>query len=334
MSRSRARHRSFLVWTCLGAAALAAALGAPLQASDHSDAPVTATGARPDANITDLHAFVVGPNLVLSLATNQAIPPSATSYLFPTDITFDFNIDVDSEVDPDDPEGNGGTILDPQRIQEDVTFRVRFEADGSARLQRIGGNHGAIERRPISRAVRSVAVDSDPAGPVTFAARDTERRRGNDPGVVGFFTGLRDDPFIRGPRQGRNSGAIVIEVPLSSILREQSTILIWATSKIEDADGPFQELTGRSLKSMFPENDALNGLHPRHHLSQAGISPDVIIFDTARPAAYPNGRVLEDDVVDLVGDPRVLGNDAPFPSTNDRSFTSTFPYLATPHPAP
>jgi hypothetical protein len=58
-----------------------------------------------------------------------------------------------------------------------------------------------------------------------------------------------------------------------------------------------------------------------------------MIYDTARPAAYPNGRALVDDVVDLVGDQRVLANDFPFPSANDLPFLNTFPYLAPPHPA-
>ena len=123
----------------------------------------------------------------------------------------------------------------------------------------------------------------------------------------------------------------MLEVPLSSILSGQDTILIWATSKVEEFDGPFQDLVGRSLRSMFPENNALNSLHPRQHRRRAGARPDVMIYNTALPAAFPNGRALTDDVVDLVGDNRVLANDSPFPSTNDKPFLATFPYLAVPH---
>jgi hypothetical protein len=39
---------------------------------------------------------------------------------------------------------------------------------------------------------------------------------------------------------------------------------------------------------------------------------------------------LTDDVVDLVGDQRILGNDAPFPNENDVPFLNRFPYLAPP----
>lgn len=274
-----------------------------MDASDHSDAPRLGTLVRQDANLTDFHAFVSGPNLVLALSTNPAIPPSATSYLFPSDVTFEFHIDVDCPVAAEDPNGDGGTILDPGRIDEEILFRIRFRDDGSARIQRI----------------------------VRGAARE-------DPQIVSFFAGLRDDPFIRGPRIGRNVGSIVLEVPLSSVVRGQSTLVMWTTSKVEEFDGPFQDAAGRSLRSMFPEQNALNSMPPRQQLNRTGFRPDVMIFDTSQPAAYPNGRALTDDVVDLVcalsHDCRVLSSDAPFPSANDVPFLSTFPYLAPPHPAP
>ncbi len=96
---------ALLVFVGTGGALLA-------QAADHSDAPVQSPLVRQDANITDVHVFVVGSNLVLALATNPAIPPSADSYVFPTDVTFKFNIDVDSAVNTaSDPSGDGGIIL-------------------------------------------------------------------------------------------------------------------------------------------------------------------------------------------------------------------------------
>src|SRR5512143_794698 len=94
------------VFACL---LLSSALAA---ASDHSDSPQGPAGARVDANLSDLHAFTVGQNLVLSACTNPAIPPSATGYVFPSDVTFAFHLDVTSAVDPEDPGGYGGTILD------------------------------------------------------------------------------------------------------------------------------------------------------------------------------------------------------------------------------
>ena len=148
----------------------------------------------------------------------------------------------------------------------------------------------------------------------------------------GSFIGLRDDPFIRGPRIGRNVAAIVIEVPLASVLKDQSPLLIWATSKVDTMEGPFQDMVGRALRSQEPDNLALNTLHPSEHLARTGLKPDVLIYDTSKPAAFPNGRALTDDVVDLTAIPRILANDEPFPSANDIPFLETFPYLAPPHP--
>ncbi len=268
-------------------------------AADHGDRPLLIEAGRHDARLTDLFAFRRGDNLVLILGTNPAIPPSATSYQFPSDVTFEIGIDNDSEVTFDDPEDLarlGGTVEQPRRITEDIVLRLRFDQHGARQLQ----------TRGLSRAERE---------------------------GIALFTGLRDDPFIRGPRTGRNIAAVVLELPLSRVLDEQDTLLIWARARIDGFEGPNQEIAGRALRSMLPENDDLNAVHPRQHHRKTGLDPDVMIFDTSRAAEFPNGRALEDDVVDLVGDPRVLANDQPFPDENDVPFLDTFPYLAPPHPA-
>jgi hypothetical protein len=276
----------------------AAFFAAPVRGSDHGDAALLIQIGRHDARITDLHAFVRGESLVLSVGLNPAVPQSAADYRFATDLTVQVFIDNDSEVtfdDPDDLREYGGTIVEPHRVKEDIAFRVRFDEDGTPLLH----------MRGLPEAAR---------------------------GSVRLFTGLRDDPFIRGPRIGRNVAGIVLELPLPDVLKEQSTLLIWATSKLEDIRGPFQDMVGRSLRSMFAENDLMNVSAPHRHEHMMGVPPDVIVYDTSRPAAFPNGRELADDVVDLVGDRRVLADDAPFPSANDVSFLTHFPYLAPPHP--
>jgi len=278
-------------------------LAACASASDHSDSPQGPAGARADANLSDLHVFRVGQNLVLSLCTNPAIPPSATSYVFPSDVTFEFHVDVTSAVSPEDPQGYGGTILDPDHVHDDIMFRMSFRPDGSVDLRRF--------------------------------VRGTASR---NPQLVNFFAGLRDDPFIRAPRAERNSACMVLETPLSSIVRDQSTILVWATSKVADFDGPFQDLAGEALRAMFPEQQALNSMPISQELRRLGVMPAPIIFDTSRAAAFPNGRALTDDVVDLMcslaGECRVFSSENPSPTTNDVPFLDTFPYLAPPHPAP
>lgn len=163
-----------------------------------------------------------------------------------------------------------------------------------------------------------------------------------------FYAGLRDDPFIRGPRMGRNTACIVVQTPLKAILKEQSTVLIWATAKVDGLGGPFQDIFGAPFLSQF--NRSLNVVHPRDHFREFGFGPDVMVLDTSRPSGFPNGRLLTDDVVDMVNqmlttDPqkmpispkdfteRIMKTDWPYPSVNDLPFSPDFPYLAPPHRA-
>jgi len=260
-----------------------------VESADHGDTPFLVGAGRHDARLTDLHTFRRGDNLVLAVAMNPAIPPSATSYVFPSDLVVEINIDNNTPVTQDDSILNGGIIHDPEGISADIKYRVTFSDSGTPSVHTIPGT-------------------------------------GPDPEQV--FAGLRDDPFIRAPRTGRNIAAIVLEVPLASVLDGQSTILTWATVRL-DGQG-MVELGARALRNQFPENLCLNNVEPRHHLRECNLAPDVIIYDTSRTASFPNGRELADDVTDLVGDPRLLSNDQPFPTENDVPFLDVFPYYAPP----
>jgi hypothetical protein len=66
-------------------------------------------------------------------------------------------------------------------------------------------------------------------------------------------------------------------------------------------------------------------------LDEHGILPDVLHFDPARPAAYPNGRMFTEDVIDV----RVAfltKNEAPPTGLSPHTDTlGSFPYLGNPH---
>lgn len=269
-----------------------------VRAADHGDTPLLKAAQRHDARLTDLFAFQRGDNLVLIVTLDPTIPPDVTEYVFATDLTVQINVDNHSVVtfdDPDDLEIFGGTIVRPKKIKEKISFRIRFEEDGWLDLRTKGLPRHAVDE-------------------------------------IAIFAGLRDDPFIRSPRTGRNIAAIVLELPMDLVIRRRDTLLIWATSRVPELRGKFQDLAGRALRSQFPENDRMNSLHPKKHEKKLGVNADVIIYDTLRPAAFPNGRELIDDVLDLVGDPRPLANDDPFPDANDLPFLDEFPYLPAPHP--
>ena len=85
----------------------------------------------------------------------------------------------------------------------------------------------------------------------------------------------------------------------------------------------------------FPAEDS-PGITPAQ--LTAVIIPDVVTIDFANPVQFPNGRQLDDDVMDAVlglvlnrGDP--LGAGAGIPdniNANDVAFLGTFPYMAAP----
>jgi hypothetical protein len=65
--------------------------------------------------------------------------------------------------------------------------------------------------------------------------------------------------------------------------------------------------------------------------------PDVVTIDFSQPVAFPNGRQLGDDVIDVaLGVVLNRGGAAGIPDAingNDKAFESEFPYLAAPHAA-
>ncbi len=280
----------------LAAASILLALGAG--AADHGDSAVLKGIPRHDARLTGLHVFTRGDDLVLILGTDPTAPPG-TTYVFPEDLTLRIFLDNDTPVVADGLLPFGGHVLDPAGIESDVTFVITFRTG----RPRLGIRGGYMDGRHVQ-----------------------------------FFAGLRDDPFIRTPRHGKNVAAVVIQLPLRRVVREQSSLLLWAASEVPDFQGSQADLAGRALRSQFPVTAAktgegmdnpLNVLHPAEHLDLLAAEPDVVIFDTALPADFPNGRELTDDVIRDLG--LDLPGEDPANSENDVPFLDVFPYLASPH---
>lgn len=197
-------------------------------------------------------------------------------------------------------------------------------------------NYGGTINQPDAVVARKKFVISfDTLGAINI---DTKGISGSAKKRMQVFSGLTDDPFIRSERAGRNVASIVIEIPLADIVTHDDTLLIWATTSSSLVHGHFVDHAGRSLRSMFRENDQMNTKTPTDHFKKLGVAPDVIIFDTLEPAAYPNGRELTDDVVNLActlsNECRVFnqtGEGTNGPTANDVPFLDEFPYLGLPH---
>jgi hypothetical protein len=288
-----------------------AVFGSSLYAADHGDTPQLIQIGRNDARISDHHAWQQGSDFVMSLCTNPAIPATATSYRFPEDLTLRMHIDNESTVDftqssPDAP----GRIVSPEKVNDRITFEFAADENGNVVMH--------------TQGLTGVAASH-----------------------IRMFAGLRDDPFINGDatnvtakpsnRVGRNSACIVLQMPLADIRGTGQSLLTWATAKVPDINGPIQEHAGRALRSQVAAYDSLNTLRPRAHWTELGLAPDVMIHNLGAPSHYPNGRLLTDDVIDLVVDTRGMkgnpfGNpDARDATENDVPFLADFPYLAPPH---
>lgn len=123
-----------------------------------------------------------------------------------------------------------------------------------------------------------------------------------------------------------------------------------ASNPAEDAAGKWLPQIKDSLTTLHAALDddlTAAGLTPAtldQSLAQAGpvIVPDTIKFDPSKPVAYPNGRALTDQVVDITiaaalvdlsnGTKLSVLADLPLnPKANDVPFKDKFPYLADPH---
>jgi hypothetical protein len=118
---------------------------------------------------------------------------------------------------------------------------------------------------------------------------------------------------------------------------------------VDDAAGKWVPEISNSLMALHGAlDDDLTGLQLtpatlEKSLAQAGpvVVPDTIKFDPTKPAAYPNGRKLTDQVVDItvaaalldlsVHPLDLLASLPVNPEANDVEFKAEFPYLADPH---
>jgi hypothetical protein len=312
------RKRSFRL-AVLGMLVGILSLSLPLPstlASDHTDTPLHIEAGRDDARLTDFWTFVQNGRLVMILGINPFLPAEVRQYVFPTDVTYSFFIDRDSSVSFNDPVLNaafGGTVDRPINIREDITFNVTFDRFNRPLVEILGCS-------------------------LTEAQRIRSRMR--------LFTGLRAEAFIFAPFVHNNIAAIVIDVPLADIKKDSDTLLLWGASKVDEFAGPFQELAGRTLNSQFDEKLALNFIHPSQHKAALGLNPDLVILNMAAPSRFPNGRRLQDDIVDLVAALPAPHNDARAFDIefNLAGFHATlsdlaplpgvFPYLANPNQQP
>lgn len=333
------RKRSLVLLSLAFALVLVAAFATrAARASDHAD-PIISPD--PTPGLTGLFLFPDGDRMVFVLGTHPALRTAGPYDLEPYE--FAIHIDLDSRVSFTDAEDRfryGGTVVDPEGIDAEVTLAFRLNDDASLREQSFEG-------------LRST---SD----------------------IQLYTGVRDDPFILPRFFGTNVIAMVVSIPRTAFPANQRDWLLWGTTT--EVDGGDQiDHVGRTNRTQASRFDFLNTLPPSEHLAAIhevhdqwerrenfvrdwpvigapvgslikaifairhyDFVPDVMIYTSRYPAGYPNGRLLTDDVVLLscqAGDCLLFESafsdteEWPRQTVNDKPLLAGFPYLAEPWPS-
>ncbi len=256
----------------------------------------------------------------------------------------------------------GGILTNPQAIAEEalLNFHLTFSADGE-------NSEATMDAPDIEGIPGEVNVVRESRRALD-GTRDVSTAKPWKPGAINVQSGVFDDPFIF-PRFFRsNVIGIVTSIPLKSIRRpngksaSEGPILVWGTT--HTADGKQSDHVGRSLRTQLPRFGYLNELHPSKHVAEITRvhasptlfenalstflapleahrhydgAPDVMIYDLRKPAKFPNGRWLEDDVAKTLADAGETllvelsyaeSRQFPRAETNDKPFRKDFPYLA------
>ncbi|HYR21509.1 MAG TPA: hypothetical protein VEP30_01115 [Chthoniobacterales bacterium] len=260
----------------------------------------------------------------------------------------------------------GGVIMEPEGIVDNgvMEFELGVKGDGD-------NAHSFFTHAPVFTGFIG------PAGKIndlTSADRDnlSAQMASFPPETIHVLTNIFDDPFIFPRFFRRNVVGIVASIPLTAIPKNgvaltgspeppvHGPILLWATTH---HNGQIDHV-GRSLRTQLPRLGYLNPFPPRDHVKQItrvhayptvmedilatflapleahrhyDSSPDVMVYDLRKPASFPNGRWLEDDVAQTLaqaGETLLLelayaeSKEFPRATTNDKKFGETFPYLA------
>jgi hypothetical protein len=253
----------------------------------------------------------------------------------------------------------GGVIMEPDAIADDAVLDFQLKVDGE------GDNaHPSFSHDPVFTGI--------PGKINVVPWNNLKEMEAFPPETIHVLTDIFDDPFIFPRFFRRNVVGIVTSIPLTAIPKHgvpltgdsqplvHGPILLWATTH---HNGQIDHV-GRSLRTQLPRLGYLNPYHPRDHVKQItrvhsyptvmedilatflapleahrhyDSVPDVMIYDLRKPAKFPNGRWLEDDVAEplaVAGETLLLelsyaeSKEFPRATKNDKPFGKTFPYLA------
>jgi hypothetical protein len=262
--------------------------------------------------LTDLFVFASPENPANTVLIFD-VNPFMTGAGFHPDAVYRLNIDNDGDLQPD------------------AAFSFVFsQSSGGTQTGTVlyATGREAWEREPVGDlliADTPVGFDSDTkpvqAGPSrVFIGVRSDPFFADGEGAFHDFQFTGDDTFA-----GKNILTMALEVP-NTMLGSGPSIAAWATVSVRQNDAlvqvdrvgnpSFNPFFVDELKNKFnagqPVNDVANYLEPWSKLLESRgyapaearetvltVLPDMLHYDRNRPAHYPNGRVVTDDVYDM-----------------------------------
>ncbi len=353
----------------LGLAVFGFVMVAPqLESADHKDGP--RVSGDPKADINDVYAFRStenSANVVFALTVNPLTPPAQNlSAMFDESVSYNFHIDQNGDLTPDITaaftfDGDTFTVtgLGAQPITGDVTPLSTTEAvtpvvntEGPIRIfaglrddpfiMDLVGIQGFIANpvTPVNGVRPAGETPTDTFGgtnvsmilvelPITVATGGTNANSGT---INAWGSTSRGGVQIdRMAVPGLN----VLVVPDAQ--KDAFNSAVPANSQAQFGSTITQAIQGLrdAVMSVLP---AENG-GPLGNLSaaqvSAALSPDAVTIDFSSPVQFPNGRRLQDDVVNAAlgvvlnrGGATGISDGV---DTLDKPVTATFPYAASPH---
>ena len=318
--------------------------------SDHLDAPgLKSPNMDARVDITDIFAFQNPANptrSVLAMNVNPVAPTLADS--FAPEAVYELILDTD-----------GDTVAD---VTYCVTFSPRENDGQRATVRRATGEQAQTTEISGEILFWNVPVSFDGEAEVVGSG-DHE-----------FFVGIRSDPFffdLEGFQHDfeftgedffidKNVFSIVLEMPNTALGEGQvgfwCRVLGPENGDLSQIDRVARPLTNilynegedkNAFNQVGPEQDRdlfleefeavleANGYAPGEARTIAEtLLPDVLAYDHRVAAAFPNGRKLDDDIVDAALDLFTNGRITSDGVPPHRDMLYSFPYLGAPHPTP
>jgi uncharacterized protein DUF4331 len=308
-------------------------------------------------DFTDLFVFISSEDrdkTVIIIDSNPTsapppIPAPVTGPEFHPEAVYRINVDTDGDIHAD-----VAFTFTFSQLEDGRQTGTGWYATGPAARQPEPAGEVLSSSIPVSFDGMARPVQ---AGPVrVFAGLRSDPFFADVEGALHGFQWTGHDDFA-----GNNVDSIALEVP-AALLGRGPVIGVWASISRRRDDGvleqldrggnptinPFINPDGQKnlYNSRQPADDVANYLGPWSQILQnAGgyspeearaaalqVLPDVLHYDRTRPATYPNGRVMTDDVYSLRFAWLTNGKVPPTGLKPHDDLLSHFPYLGPPNP--